>query len=506
MELAIRQGIRLGELLHDLVLPADMQSVVVRGLTQDSREVREGDAFIAKAGLKRHGRDFVDLAVKKGAVAILLEDQKQATGWIEGVDRPVAVVMLNGLSKDISRIASWFYDEPSQKMALFGITGTNGKSTTASLIAQLHEALGRKSASIGTLGVVSAGDVIADASMTTPDAVTCQKWLAGLYEQQVSTVAMEVSSHALDQFRVSGIRFQTAVFTNLSRDHLDYHQDMQQYALAKQSLFAMPGLTRAVINIDDEYAGPMLEAVSPSVQIIRYGMSNCEADFHASNLCFRSDGVVFVLRSPWGEMQIESPLLCEFNVLNLIAAMASVCTTDVEFAQVVKSVPKLKPVAGRMQTVADAGSDLTVVVDYAHTPDALHQAICGLRKHTHGQLHVVFGCGGDRDAGKRPLMGKIAEELSDTVCITSDNPRTEDPHKIISEICKGITGNQFEISPDREQAITDVIRNAKPGDAILVAGKGHEKYQIIGENKFPFDDCAVAQQALRRRLTDAGRA
>ncbi len=499
-----RQGISLGTLLRGIDLPAEIRDVMVHGLTADSRDVRKGDAFVARAGLKRHGREFLDFAVQKGAAAILLEDQGPAASWIEGPGGAVVVVRLEGLSRRISELAGRFYGEPSRKMVLVGITGTNGKSTTASLIAQLYEALGLKSASIGTLGVVCAGNIIADVGMTTPDAVTGQKWLGYLWEQDVAAVAMEVSSHALDQFRVAGVRFQTAVFTNLTHDHLDYHRSMEEYGRAKQALFAMPDLTRAVINIDDVYAGEMMAAVSPPVHIIRYSIRNSEAEFQASNLHYRRDGVGFQLRSPWGNAQIESPLLCEFNVYNLLAAIASVCVTADDFAQVSKVLPELKPVEGRMQIVADPGKNLTVVVDYAHTPDALRQAIIGVRKHTRGDLCVVFGCGGDRDPGKRPLMGKVAAELGDKLCITTDNPRSEDPQKILDEICRDMTGNQFEVFLDREQAITTAIRMAKPGDAILVAGKGHEKYQIIGDKKSPFDDCAVAQHALRLRLVDGG--
>lgn len=493
------QGVRIGELLPKTAMPADMQNILIYGLTLDSREVREGYAFIAKSGLKRHGLAFAEEAIKKGAVAILAEDQSATADWIEYSGKFVAVIRSASIGLEISEIAGRFFGEPSLKMTVFGITGTNGKSTTASLISQLNESLGYKAASIGTLGVIVADQEIVDTGMTTPDAVAAQKWLAYLCEQNVSKVAMEVSSHALDQYRVEGIRFQTAVFTNLSRDHLDYHQTMQSYAEAKQALFARSDLARVVVNSDDEYADKMLAVVPASVEVVRYALRS-DAEFQATDLRYHSKGVTFGLRSPWGTAQIESPLLCEFNVYNLLAAIASVCLTADDFSRAVRSVPSLHPVAGRMQTAADPNESLTVVVDYAHTPDALQQAISGVRKHVSGKLHVIFGCGGDRDPGKRPLMGKIAQEFGDRVAITTDNPRTEDPLKIIREICDGMSGEHIETFLDRRQAITKVIRKAEAGDVILIAGKGHEKYQIIGEERLPFDDCAVALQALRERL------
>lgn len=491
-------GVALRQLLPGRLVPATMAELTVAGVAVNSQLVNADYLFLALPGARNDGGDYISDAIARGAVAVLRQaDDQHPTGSIEYCDA-VPVLAVSDLSSQTSDIASRCYGNPSAQMKVIGVTGTNGKSTCVALISQLYQRTLGSAASIGTLGVIVDGEMTEDYGMTTPDAAVCQKTLAELRARGAELVAMEVSSHGLEQGRVTGIRFQAGVFTNLSHDHLDYHGSLENYAAAKQKLFETLGLKAAVINLDDPYASRMVAAAKQHTRIVSYSLLHFAADLHASEIQYTPTGVNFQLSTPWGSTRVFSPLLGEFNVYNLLAALASLCVSGCDLKALIQAVPELTSVPGRMQRVPGA-CDVSVVVDYAHTPDALAQAIAATRVHTSGRLWVVFGCGGDRDNSKRPVMAGIAERFADFVVVTSDNPRTEDPLAIIEQICAGFEGNAYTQEPDRRAAIEGAINRAQSGDVILIAGKGHETYQLIGEQKHPFDDVAVAVDALAQR-------
>lgn len=488
----------LGELLSPMTLDDEVASMGIDGLSVNSREITTGALFVALCGTQANGEDYIDDAVIRGAVAVLVTANENRPEGVMPAATKVPIIAMADLKNKISALSGRFYGKPSERLSVAGVTGTNGKSSIVSLIAQLQALTGTASATIGTLGVAINGETINDTGMTTPDAVDCQKWLAELYARKIRAVSIEVSSHGLDQARVAGIHFRTGVFTNISHDHLDYHGTIEHYALSKQKLFRMKTLQNAVINLDDPYAIPIIAVVRQSAQVISYSLKNPQADMFASDIQYGSDGVIFRLKTIWGSARVHSPLLGDFNVYNLIAAISVVCADKVSLASVLNQVPHLCPIPGRMEKITES-EDIVVVVDYAHTPDALQHAIAATRRHTTGKLWVVFGCGGDRDKAKRPVMARIAEQFADQVVVTSDNPRTEDPHSIIEEICAGFDDSSFEVIDDRRSAITYAVANADSGDVILIAGKGHEKYQILGKEKLHFDETAIVKEALTQR-------
>jgi len=490
--------VTLAALLPELTLPSGVASRSVSGVTLDSRRVGAGDVFVALHGDRVDGLEFIGDAIDRGAVAVLLESTPQQTAGSLHLERGVPVIAVADLATRVSEISSKAYGEPSTALQVVGVTGTNGKSTTVSLIAQLYNRVAGRAATIGTLGVVVDGVNSSDFGLTTPDAALCQKLLAQLRAEDVSLVGMEVSSHGLDQNRVAGVNFRAGIFTNITHDHLDYHGTLQNYAAAKQKLFEALGSGAAVINLDDPFAPQMLAAARPRAKVLSYSLLHFAADVYATDLHYSNEGVAFHLRTPWCEALVRSPLLGEFNVYNLLAALTVLGALGNDMQALLSAVPQLQSVPGRMQRVA-VSADVVAVVDYAHTPDALAQAIAATRVHTSGKLWVVFGCGGDRDRGKRPLMASIAERFADRVIVTSDNPRTESPALILREICAGFRDAQYECEADRAIAIQMAIVNAQPGDTILIAGKGHETYQLIGEEKLPFSDVLEAERALRQR-------
>ncbi len=495
--------VALAALLPELTLPPVVAAVQVSGAALDSRQVRAGDLFIAIQGSRVDGQKFAADAIARGAKAVLVESTSQQAAGTVSVDGAVPVIAVANLPARVSEIAGRCYGHPSTALRVVGVTGTNGKSTTVSLIAQLYQADAGRAATIGTLGVEVDGIVKNDFGMTTPDAVLCQKFLAQLRDIGVALVGMEVSSHGLDQHRVAGITFSAGIFTNITHDHLDYHGTIKNYAAAKQKLFESMGLQAAIINLDDPFAPQMLAAARPHAKVLSYSLLHFAADVFASDLHYSSHGVEFRLNTPWGETWVMSPLLGEFNVYNLLAALTTLGAMGCDFPALLAAVPKLRSVPGRMQRVG-VPADVIVVVDYAHTPDALAQAIAATRVHTSGKLWVVFGCGGDRDRRKRPIMAAMAERFADQVIVTSDNPRGEDPAAILREICGGFRQQKFRCIADRAAAIQAAVTEAQPGDAILLAGKGHETYQIIGAQKLPFSDVAEAERALRLRLNASG--
>ncbi len=488
-------AMRLADLLAGHAVPTAHADLRVRGMTLDSREVASGDAFVALRGTRGHGMDFAASAFAAGAVVIIAEADAEAS------QQPVAgpVVWIEGLRAGLGAIAARFYGDASQTLRVTGVTGTNGKTSTVQLLAQALDHLGRSAATIGTLGAGLAGSIDAG-ERTTPDAISLQRLLAGFLARGATDVAMEVSSHALEQGRVNGVNFRLAVFTNLTRDHLDYHGSMEAYAAAKRRLFHMPGLATAVINLDDAFGRQLAADLPADVARIGFAIDQAAAEVRASELEMHANGLRFLLRTPWGEGRVESRLLGRFNVSNLLAVAAGLGALGHGFEQIRAAVGELQPVSGRMSRLGgDAGRPL-VVVDYAHTPDALEQALASVRAHCSGMLVCVFGCGGERDAGKRPLMAAIAERLADRIIVTDDNPRSEDGDAIVAAIMAGF-GNPAAVTRERDRgkAIRRAIVDARADDIVLVAGKGHEPYQEIAGVRHPFDDLKVAQAALEAR-------
>jgi len=500
------QSMLLSQLLEGFAELAAAQDIEVHGLTLDSRKVKPGTLFCALAGGRARGHDYVQDAVARGAVAILAESGEEADSGPVSIGVPRIAVP--HLREKLGIIAARFYAEPSQQMRVIGITGTNGKTSVSRYLAQAL-AVDGPSGVIGTLGNGVLGAETA-ATHTTPDAITVQALLAQQWQQGVQSVAMEVSSHGLDQARVNGVRFDIAVFTNLSRDHLDYHGGMDHYADSKARLFTWPGLKHAVLNLDDPCGARLLERLADATQAVVYGLEpHPVADgvqwLWADDITSSLQGVEVVVQSSWGRGRFHSELLGRFNVSNALAVLATLLVMGLDFDTALTRLSLLRPVAGRMERFG--GGDLPlVVVDYAHTPDALEQVLVALRGHCRGRLWCIFGCGGDRDEGKRPLMGAIAQQLADRVVISNDNPRSEPPAAIAEAILAGMNDPEAaRVQLDRAAAIDGAIAEADAGDLVLVAGKGHEDYQVIGEQRLHFDDREQVQISLaRRRAQGAG--
>jgi UDP-N-acetylmuramoyl-L-alanyl-D-glutamate--2,6-diaminopimelate ligase len=479
--------------------------IVVHGLTLDSRRVSAGDAFVALRGAHTHGITFAPAASVRGAAVILAEKPAPATPAPDvrhPTERDVEatpVVWVDGLRDVLGAMASRFFGEPSRELQVIGVTGTNGKTSTVQLLAQALHHAGHLVATIGTLGAGLYG-AIREGERTTPDAIAVHGLLAEFRDAGASHVAMEVSSHALDQGRVNAVAFNLAVFTNLTRDHLDYHGTMAAYGEAKQRLFAWPGLSAAIINVGDAFGRTLATTVPADVVLLRYGVDRDDADIVARNIESGASGQSFRLITPWGEGDVATRLLGRFNISNLLAVTACLGQLGLSFASIRSVLATLDPVAGRMSRLGGAGAQPLVVVDYAHTPDALEQALTSLRAHCVGRLFCVFGCGGERDAGKRPQMGALAEALADRIIVTDDNPRGEDGDAIIEQILAGLLRpQQATIERDRAAAIAQAIGWAQPGDVVLIAGKGHEPYQEIAGTKQSFDDLAIARHVLEQR-------
>ncbi|OOG47819.1 UDP-N-acetylmuramoyl-L-alanyl-D-glutamate--2,6-diaminopimelate ligase [Rhodanobacter sp. C01] len=468
--------------------------IVLSGLTLDSRRVRRGDAFFALRGTQGHGIEFAAGAVLRGAQVVLAE-----APVVEAPPLDVPLLWIDDLHAQVGEIAARFYDRPAEAMRVVGITGTNGKTSCVQLLAQALSLLGHRAATIGTLGAGLHGQ-LREGERTTPDAVTVQELLAEFREAGASHVAMEVSSHALQQGRVAAVDFEVAAFTNLTRDHLDYHGSMEAYGAAKAKLFAWPGLQAAVINIDDAFGRELAAQLPSGVKPLRFSTAGgAEAEIAASAIVTSAEGLSLRLRTPWGSQVLNSHLLGRFNVANLLVVVACLGALGEPFERIVTAVEQLQPVSGRMSRLGGRQGRPLVVVDYAHTPDALEQALTAVRAHCTGKLICVFGCGGERDAGKRPLMGAIAATLADVAIVTDDNPRGEDGDAIVAQIVAGMTASPaMTVERDRATAIGQALQIAQPGDVVLIAGKGHETYQEGAAGKRPFDDLAVAHAALER--------
>ena len=460
-------------------------------LRNDSRQVRPGDVFVAYPGERLDGRDFIAAAIANGAAAVLWErhDFEWQRAW------PVVNIGIAGLRDFAGEIAALAAGEPAQHLLMIGVTGTNGKTSCSHWIAAALSALGRRSAVIGTLGHGFPG-ALEGLANTTPDALALHPLLARYRCEGASCIAMEASSHGLAQGRLSGARFDIALFTNLTRDHLDYHGDMARYGEAKARLFEWPGLRCAVINIDDAFGRSLVGRLDASrAAVLTYGLGG--GTIAGTCLDLNRFGLTLEIRTPWGEGVVRSPLFGAHNAANLLGVMGVLIAADVPFGQALQALERLAPVEGRMQALGGDDKPL-VVIDYAHTPVALEQALTSLRRHfAAGRLLCVFGCGGERDAGKRPLMGQAASRLADEIVITSDNPRGEDPAAIIAEIAAGARP-PLVTEPDRGKAIAGAIAAAKREDVVLVAGKGHERYQEIAGVRHRFSDAAVSRACLQR--------
>ena len=498
--------------------PAAIRALGVTHLVTNSRAVHPGDTFVAYPGETRDGRTFIPDAIARGATSVLWERQ----GFTWRAEWAVPNLGIRHLRRHAGEIAAEVYGRPSSLLWMVGVTGTNGKTSCSHWIAQALTALGKKCGVVGTLGSGWPGK-LQPSENTTPDAVWLHERLRTFVKQHVQAVSMEVSSHGLVQDRVAGVEFDVALFTNLTRDHLDYHRNMRAYRNAKARLFRMPELGWSVLNLDDPFGADLArETHANGVSVLGYGFSRILAPalrgrriprLMARELRMGPEGIAFEVATPWGDASIESPLIGRFNAANLLAVLGVLLVSDYPLESAVAALSQLKPVPGRTERCGGGRLPL-VVVDYAHTPDALENVLRTLRElltsaapgnvtgrqhdDASGKLVCVFGCGGDRDRGKRPLMGRIATRLADEVIITSDNPRSEDPHAIITDILQGVT-RQCAIAPDRAQAIRAAIAGARAGDVILVAGKGHEAYQEIAGVKHPYSDTAIVRAALAER-------
>ncbi len=469
-----------------------IKSLMVKDLRIDSREVKEGDVFVALDGHQAHGAQFIDAALNAGAVCALVNTANVSQIHDE------RVIGVDNLEDQIAALATEFYRKPSSAIQLIGVTGTNGKSTTTALIANLATLCEHAGAVIGTLGYGKPDD-LAPLANTTPSHVDLARILNELKEEH-QIVAMEVSSHGLSQGRVDGLEFDVGVFTNLSRDHLDYHGDMASYADAKLQLFKKHQPTFSVINADDAIGQTWIK--NDQVQsVVGFGRMSAQLSTLPHFVAFQHeeytpDGIHCEFVTSWGTCQIVTSLYGEFNLYNLAAAFATLLSLGYEFDALARAVSSLQTVAGRMQPFSVAGKP-TCIVDYAHTPDALEQALKALQQHVPGKVTCVFGCGGDRDKGKRPQMAAIAQKYADKVIVTSDNPRTESPIAIIDDILAGFTSLQgVHVESDRARAIASAIAMSAPDSVVLIAGKGHEDYQIIGKDIVPFCDRKVVQAFL----------
>jgi UDP-N-acetylmuramoyl-L-alanyl-D-glutamate--2,6-diaminopimelate ligase len=484
--------VSLARLLDGIApVPRDVQ---LSDITLDSRQVRQGSAFLACRGARHHGLDFAADVARRGAQVILWEPDGAVSP--PELDSDIVLAEVPGLSRHASELADRFFAMPSRAMDVIGVTGTNGKTTCAWLLAQALGACGRAAAYLGTLGSAFDGELVAG-EMTTPDAVTAQRELAAFRARGARAVAMEVSSHGLAQGRVGAVHFDAAVFTNLTRDHLDFHGDMTAYGAAKASLFERSDLRLRVLNTDDAFGAELAGRAEFSGRIACSRQARRVAGegphVFAREIAFDARGTNFLLDSSFGSARVDTKLLGEFNVDNMLAVLAVLLGSGVAPQVAASAARGLLAPPGRLETFGEAGG-ATAVVDYAHTPDALDKALTVLRRHCTGRLWVVFGCGGERDRGKRAQMGAVAARHADAIVLTDDNPRGEDGDAIVADILTGLGGTAVEVIRDRRAAIQHALHAAHAGDVVLIAGKGHEDYQIVGGERRPFSDRAVVLQ------------
>jgi UDP-N-acetylmuramoyl-L-alanyl-D-glutamate--2,6-diaminopimelate ligase len=492
----------LSGVLQDCVPEQAMLSVPVTGMSMDSRRLQRGDLFIACFGRNHDARDYIGSAIENGAAAVLA----QAGGdWRESHwQGPVPVLVLDSLVAQISGIAARYYGEPASNLEVTGVTGTNGKTSCTQFLAQALTLTGESCGVIGTLGA-GLYPVLDDTGYTTPGPVDVQHHLYDFVSGGTRYAVIEASSQGLHQHRLAAVPFRTAIFTNLTRDHLDYHDSMDAYGEAKKRLFLGEALRTAVVNTDDPYGVSILNALPSRVRALTYSVSGGRADVGVSRLEYLPTGYRAQLTTPWGEAELEGSLLGRFNISNMLAVLCALMSmpsrdeSERDLFAIIGVLASLKPVSGRMEVVGQAAG-VTAVVDYAHTPDALKSALAALRCHADGAVHCVFGCGGNRDQGKRPMMAEVAEQGADHLVITDDNPRLEDADHIIRQILLGLDDRDGAVvERDRAEAIRKAILGARPGDVVLVAGKGHENYQDVGGQRMAFSDVAQVRLVLNER-------
>jgi len=481
----------LGEILRGIVpLEGAPRDLPLEGLTQDSRKVRPGWLFFAVPGFREDGARYARDAVERGAPAVVAERR---------LDLPVPCLVAPAVRKALALAADRFFGRPSERLLCAGVTGTNGKTTVTHLLKGIMEEAGRPFGLMGTVANL-VGEKRLPALTTTPDPVEIQYLLRSMEEAGLEGCAMEVSSHALDQERTAGVRFRVAVFTNLTRDHLDYHGDMERYFLAKSALFrSLPGGAKAVLNLGDPYARRTARLLPPGVEPFFFLLGEGEeAHLRAVEVRSGPEGSTFLLEGAEGRIPVNLPLPGAFNVENALAAAAAGMAMGLSLVEAARGLEMARPAPGRLERVRGGPGDPVVFVDYAHTPDALERVLTALRPLARGRLVVVFGCGGDRDRGKRPIMGEIASRIADKVWLTSDNPRSEDPLAILEEIRAGAREGPalVEVEPDRAAAIEKALKEAGREDIVLIAGKGHESHQLIGGRRIPFRDAETAGRFL----------
>jgi len=488
----LNRCMKLAQLADGLFDCAGFEQIAITGMTKDSRSLNTGDAFIAVPGLTAHGLNYLN-AEQAMKAAVTLYEQPVPTDAII----PANALAVEGLSNKQAKIANRFYGTPSEAMTMIGVTGTNGKTSIVQLIAQAMKKLGKTAGTIGTLGTGIYGQLLAG-ERTTPDVIAVHKALAEMRDAGAELVAMEVSSHALEQGRVEEVAYVTAVFSNLTLDHLDYHGDMQNYFDAKAKLFAWPTLRHAVINVDDNYGAQLIERLPVGLRLVATSSRHhASAELRAENIQLSLAGLNFDMSYAEQTAQVKSALLGRFNVDNLLAVAGVLLAQGMVLNDVAEIISQLSPVDGRMNRFGGELGKPLVVVDYAHTPDALEQVLITLRAHSEAQLICVFGCGGDRDRSKRPLMAASAEQWADLVFVTDDNPRSESGDAIVAEICAGFEhAEKVHVQRNRREAIQQAIAAARPTDIVLIAGKGHETYQEVNGIKSPFDDSALAIEFL----------
>ena len=476
---------RLGLLFHDA--PPSAANVEISSLVYDNRLARDGTLFFCVPGYTRDGHDFASDAIARGAAALVVE---------RPLNLGVPEIKVPSVRAAMAAVAARFHGDPTARLQTVGITGTNGKTTTAFLVRAVLEAAGRRTGLLGTVKSVIGG-VEHEVLRTTPEAIDLQRTFAEMLDAGDEACVMEVSSHALELHRADAIHFAAAIFTNLTQDHLDFHETMEQYYAAKRLLFTELAPTHAVVNVDDPYGARLAAELGGTA--ITFALDH-DASYRAGAVQTGLDGSHFAVRGPDGVFELSSPLTGRFNVSNVLGAFATARALGVSAGTAIDAIAGAGQVPGRFESVAE-GQDYAVLVDYAHTPDSLQNVLEAARPLTTGRLHVVFGCGGDRDRGKRPLMGEIAARLADRVIVTSDNPRSEDPAAIIDEILAG-SGGDVEHEVDRRVAIDRAIATAGPGDVVVIAGKGHEQGQEFeAGRKIPFDDVTVVRESLRRTVS-----
>lgn len=488
----------LSALLNSFItLPLEAEREITQ-LCLDSRRVSAGSLFLAIKGTQQDGRLYIDSAIEKGAAVVLVEaaQENEALIWKNNVP----LVPIYQLQQKLGEIAARFYQQPAEQLSVFGVTGTNGKTSCTHFLAQILDRLHKKTGIIGTLGS-GFYNQLGEAGLTTPDAVSLQALLADFVKQGADAVAMEVSSHSIDQGRINGIRFEVGLFTNLTQDHLDYHGTLANYAAVKKRFLAEAATKAVVINAEDEYGRAWMAEISQYKPVYAYSANGHIATsvplVYADNIQLSLSGITADIHSPWGEATLHAALIGQFNLANLLATLTALCVYGIPFQEVIKQLAFIQPVSARMQTVGGKQGEPLVVVDYAHTPDALEKVLQALRHHTAGKLICVFGCGGDRDQGKRALMARVAETWADAVIVTNDNPRHEDPAKIAADIMAGFAHPEhISICLDRSKAIKNSIQLATENDCILIAGKGAERYQQIGDQKIPFNDVEEVEACL----------